>query len=364
MTPAAALVVALAATVAVPAPAPLAPLRDERVVESSGLVASPTHRDLVWTVNDSGSDAEVFGLSPTTGRTRAVLRLRDPAGGATDVRDTEAMTAATVDGRGLLWIGDVGDNRRVRESVVLRLVREPRTVASADVTPVSLRVRYPDGPVDVEAMLWTGDRRLLLVTKELLSARVLEVPPAAVAAAVAGRSTTVPVLAREVGVALQSLVTDGAALPDGRIVLRGYGDATVYEEPGRPGAGDRVLEALAAVALPDQDQGETLAVEPGGRSVLVGSEGVGQRLWRVAVPRAVVKEGSSPTAATSSGAATVGLSSRGVGVGVGSEQSGSSVVVRRAAAAAAVLLALLLAVALRRRARRLRGARPRGRRTG
>jgi hypothetical protein len=247
---------------------------------------SPTHQRLVWTVNDSGSGPVVYGVSTSTGATRAVLRVR-----GVEFRDTEALAAGTgTDGRGLLWIGDTGDNNLVRDSVVVRLVREPRRVAATTVTPVSIRVRYPGGPVDAEALVWTPDGRLLVVTKELLSAQVLQVAPAAVRAALRGVSTDEPVLARRLATVGQGLVTDGAALPDGRLVLRGYGDAVVYAAPARG-----QMEALERMELPSQPQGETLAVERGGGTVLVGSEGEHQPLWRVAVPGAPATATASPS---------------------------------------------------------------------
>jgi hypothetical protein len=288
------------------APVRAVTVSDPRLVESSGLVASPTHHDLVWTVNDSGSLPVVYGVSTRTGATRAVLTVR-----GVEFRDTEAMTATTApDGRGLLWVGDIGDNNRVRQSVVLRLLHEPATVRSATVTPVSLRVRYPAGAADAETLVWTPDGRLLVVTKELLSAQVLEVPPAAVRDALAGRSTITAVVARRLTTLSQALVTDGAALPDGRIVLRGYGDAVIYSSP----AGG-TMTALEQLSLPDQPQGETLAVERGGASVLVGSEGARQPLWRVRVPAASNVSGASgavasPTTAPASSRAPVPSSGR------------------------------------------------------
>ncbi len=276
-------------------------VQDPRITESSGLVASPTRPDLVWTVNDSGSAAVVYGVSVRTGRTVAVLRLAK-----TDARDMEAMTATRGrDGAGLLWIGDVGDNRAVRKSVVLRLVREPVATASATapgpttVRPVSLRVRYPDGPHDAETLIWTPDRRLLLVTKDLFAGVVYEVPAPAVAAAMAGRSTPDPVLAQPVAAVAMSLVTDGAALPDGRMILRGYSGATVYPAPPRAGgAAGGTLQPLQQVALPAQPQGETLTVVDGGRAVLVGSEGERQPLQRVELPPAVTAPETTPGPAT------------------------------------------------------------------
>jgi hypothetical protein len=202
----------------------------------------------------------------------------------------------------VLWIGDTGDNNAVRESIVLRLVREPAELPSAEgatvtVRPVSLRVRYPDGPRDVEALVATADGRLLLVTKELFAGVVYQVPLAAVAAALAGRSTLTPVTATVVGPVRQSLVTDGAALPDGRIVLRGYYNAVIYQDLT---AGGRGLRPLERVDLPDQQQGEGLAVVDDGRALLLSSEGVRQPLWRVTLPTG--SSASTPSATATSDA--------------------------------------------------------------
>ncbi len=293
------------------APRPLVVVQDPRISESSGLVVSPTHPAIAWTVNDSGSAATLYGVSLTTGRTVARLRMT-----GTQARDMEAMTAARdAAGRGLLWVGDVGDNAAVRDSVVLRLVVEPSRLPEASATstrelavePVSLRVRYPDGPRDVETLVWTPDGRLLLVSKQLFSATVYQVPPAAVAAALAGRSTSTAVEAAPLARTTMSLVTDGAALPDGRLVLRGYDGASVYPDPATGGT----LEPSQRLALPAQEQGETLAVLDGGAAVLVGSEGERQPLYRVAVAPASVDSpaGGSPTSPGSASSPTPGSAS-------------------------------------------------------
>jgi hypothetical protein len=223
------------------------------------------------------------------------------------------------DGTGVLWVGDTGDNNAARASIVLRLVREPRELppsgATVDVTPVSLRVRYPDGPHDVEALVATRDGRLLLVTKQLFAGTVYEVPPDAVATALAGRSVTDPVTARNVGGVAQSLVTDGASLPDGRIVLRGYVDAVVYADRTRS---DRGLAAERRVALPAQQQGETLTVVGGGTALLVGSEGIRQPLWRV--PLQASRTARTPAPATARTTAGAGSPTSGRG-GVGGDQA-------------------------------------------
>ncbi len=63
------------------------------------------------------------------------------------------------------------------------------------------------------------------------------------------------------------MVTDGVFLPDGdHLVLRDYGRAVVYTWPG--------LDAVEEISLPAQRQGEGIAVAPGGRSLLISTEGV------------------------------------------------------------------------------------------
>jgi hypothetical protein len=335
------------AAVAAETPAPgekLVTVQDPRISESSGLVASPTHDDLVWTVNDSGHTASVFGVSLRSGRTTAVLRLRD-----TDARDWESMAAGRLaDGRGVLWIGDTGDNNGKRESIVLRLVVEPKRLpqngSAVDVSSVSLRVRYPDGPHDVEALVVTRDGRLLLVTKELFVGTIYEVPPDAVRAALAGTSVTAPVTARDVGGVKQSLVTDGATLPDGRIVLRGYVDASVYVDRTHA---DRGLEQQRTIPLPAQQQGETLTVVDGGAALLVGSEGVRQPLWRV--PLGSSPQGdSTPAGGRATGDASTPTS--GTGEDDGTRASAShEVLVWALRIAALALIPVAFAVGRRRR---------------
>lgn len=272
----------------------LVTVSDRRITESSGLTASPTRPDVVWTVNDSGDSARAFAVSLRTGRTIAILRER------TDARDCEAMASGRDPaGRAMLWIGDIGDNNAVRTSVVLRLVREPDPIRSVTVSPVDLRVRYPGGPADAETLIWTPAGRLLIVTKRLFGGDVLEVPPAAVRTALAGHSVETPALARKVGHVSQGLPTDGVALPDGRLVVRDYEGATVYEPPAYDGT---ALVAQARLTWPNQDQGETMAVVDAGRAIVVGSEGEREPLLRVDLPAATASPSSSRTASAAGGA--------------------------------------------------------------
>jgi hypothetical protein len=327
-----------------PAATKVVTVRDRRIGESSGLTLSPTDPQVVWTVNDSGDSARAFAVSLRTGRTVSVLTER------TDARDCEAMASGRDDrGRAMLWIGDIGDNNGVRTSVVLRLLREPSPIHDATLTPVDLRVRYPGGPADAETLIWTPDHRLFIVTKRLFGGDVLEVPAKAVSQALLGHSVETPALARKVGTVAQGLPTDGVALPDGRIVVRDYEGATVYAEPGHKRQ-STPLVAQARLTWPVQDQGETIALAPGGGAVIVGSEGAREPLLRVALPASARTTPSSNTpsrTSTSAGRTRKAAS----GTASGSDDRAAVLAGAGLLVAAAAMGGLALAIGLRGRAR-------------
>jgi len=262
--------VALAATL-------LFHLPDSRISESSGLVASPSHAGIFWTHNDSGDTSRLFAVD-SHGRTVGVWHLR-----VAPARDWEAITARRA-AKPEVWAGDIGDNDSLRTNGILvhRMVEPARVTGGGSVAATSYRLRYPDGPHDAEAMFFAADGRLRIVTKSLLGGGIYAAP----------RSLRAdrPNLLERVGNA-PPLVTDGAELPDGGYVLRDYAQAYVYAPSG---------DLLTTVDLPDQPQGESLAVINGGRDVLVGSEGKDSAVYEVPLPAAARASGRSPSASPTS----------------------------------------------------------------
>lgn len=244
---------------------------DPEIVESSGLVASD---DLVVTVNDSGDSGRVFVVDRASGDTVGVTSWAD------DPVDVEALAPAVQAGE--VWAADIGDNDRVRESVSVRRVPVGRGDRSTDA--VSYELVYPDGPQDAETLMvhpQTG--RLVVVTKGLFGGQVLVAPKRL--------DPDRPNRLRLVGSA-RAIATDGAFWPDGRhVVVRGYGTATVYTWPG--------LETVARLDLPEQQQGEGIAVDPSG-VVLVSSEGAGSDVLRVRLPGVVRRAVAPPPEPTAS----------------------------------------------------------------
>ena len=244
----------------------------------------------MWVHEDSGRPARLFAVD-RNGETAAAVDLR----GIQQV-DWEAI-AITRDQRNrwMLAVGDIGDNSAVRQDVRVLLVREPTTLKNGRVAVQRvLRLRYPNGAVDAETLVADPrTRRLYVVTKGLLGGEIYAVPqqawPGGSDAAAESRTWPLQLVAR---VELP-LVTDGTFLPDGRLVLRNYGSMTLFEDPAQ--ATD-TLRPLATEVLPSQPQGESVALGPGGTSLLIGSEGVRQPLLRVSLPAESVAPEASGTA--------------------------------------------------------------------
>jgi hypothetical protein len=223
------------------------------VFESSGLV---DRGKVVYTNNDSGDDAVVYGVDPRSGRTVSRTTYAD------SVTDVEAIAPGA---DGTIWAGDTGDNRMNRDDVaVYRL-----TPHDGDHPGARYPLSYPDGPHDAETLLvQPRTQRVFVVSKAIFGGTVYAAPRRLNS----DKPNRLHAFARVPG-----LVTDGTFFPDGRhVLLRTYGTASVYTFPG--------FELVGTVTLPDQPQGEGISVSSTGR-VLVSSEGVGAAVLQVDLPK-------------------------------------------------------------------------------
>ena len=283
------LVAALTALLVATPGAPLFTFQDERITESSALVASSSG-DLLYTANDSGDDARVFAVD-LQGRTQAVYELPDVE--AEDVEDAGLGPGPT------LYLADTGDNDAERDSVAVFGIPEPTGGPPATTSTISTTtLTYEDGAHDAEALLVhprTG--QLLVVTKGVLGSGVYEAPqPLADGVLRRVGAVRLSITGTEGGpqpqTVAQLLVTGGAVSPDGRrLVVRTYTDAYVYEVPGSDLA-DAFDGEPIVLPLPATPQGEAVTWTRDGAALLTSSEGEGAPVHRVEVPARTRPEAS------------------------------------------------------------------------
>ena len=153
-----------------------------------------------------------------------------------------------------------------------------------------------------------------MVTKGLLGSIIYAVPVTAWPGTAATPGVVNATLQRVGDVAL-SLVTDGSVLPDGRVLLRTYSTLAVLPALAvTPRASGGRVSPLATLSLPDQRQGEGLAVVDAKAGVIaLSSEGAGQPVLRMTPSTSFWRAGAPP--ATSGGSGSGGSGSGGSGSG-------------------------------------------------
>ncbi|HET9528834.1 MAG TPA: hypothetical protein VFQ92_00670 [Blastocatellia bacterium] len=272
------------------APVHLADLEDRSVKESSGIAASRRHTNVFWTHNDSGDGPFIYAVD-REGKQRGVWRVT-----GAQARDWEdiAIGPGPVRDRHYLYIGDIGDNSKKRDHIIVYRVIEPQVAsAAASSTKKSavntaaadaIRLKYPDGSYDAEALMvhpTTGD--LYVVTKVMGGAAgvfSLKAP---------FPKTGISTLARVGEVRfpnpLGGFITGGDISPDGRrVVLCDYLGAVELVLPDSRGtAFDSIWkESLAPVNIGSRRQGEAICYRADGLALLATSEGLPCPLIEVA----------------------------------------------------------------------------------
>ena len=198
-----------------------------KIDESSGVAVSREFPGILWTHNDS-DDGEWLYATNLSGDDLGSIRVR-----GSESKDWEDIALGPCptreDGKSCIYIADTGDNRERRRRVSIYVFPEPAIDSSGRVSARRtarahrLRVSYPDGPHDVEAMAVTPSGDLFLFTKGRsgpVAVYFIAHDKVSTKAVIAERLGTLPIATQP---RLGWLVTGAAISPDGKkVALRTY----------------------------------------------------------------------------------------------------------------------------------------------
>ncbi len=232
--------------------------------EMSGLVASQQHPECFWTHNDSGDDS-FFYLIARSGRLLATYQLQ-----AITAYDWEEIALARIQGKPMLFIADIGDNRARRKSIRIHILSEPADCRSHRIPRAevaTLKLSYPDGARDAEAMLIdVAHNELIIITKRERNARVYTTP-------------LLPLKSRKAMLTFQgilplNMVTAASLSPDGREVLvKNYEQIFYWKRQGLQQPLRDLLQALPQrIGYLPEPQGEAIAWATDGAGFYTTSE--------------------------------------------------------------------------------------------
>lgn len=122
-------------------------IQNSRLTESSGIVVSRRNPDLYWTHNDGGGKRQVLYGMTRDGKSIAEFRIT-----GAQIEDWEDIAA---DNEGHLFLGDIGNNDAVRQTIAVHEIDEPDTKATqnglARVTR-TWNLTYSRRPFDCESL--------------------------------------------------------------------------------------------------------------------------------------------------------------------------------------------------------------------
>jgi len=241
-----------------------------QVRETSGLALSRRHPGLLWTHNDSGGDPVLFAVD-TTGALRARVRVT----GAENA-DWEDVAVGPCPAGECLYVADIGDNEAGRREVVVYRLPEPGPGDAESAPAERLRLRYPGGPRDAEALFLLPPGDLFVVDKgQRGEVSLYRAPAAALRPGAAATLERVAALGAGEAERLNA-VTGASATPDGKwVAVRSYTALHLFRGDDLRAGATAPVERVDLAPL-EEPQGEAVALRADG-AVFLSSEAQGKR---------------------------------------------------------------------------------------
>jgi len=279
------------------APREICRYSDPQLEEVSGITAASSSNDYWFVHNDSGDGPFVYAVSR---RGETMCKFLVDGASAFDWEDI--ATGPDETGARCLFIGDIGDNDRVRHVVTIFRVPEPVVTATARGTRARTRraqrfnLSYEGGPNNAETLLvQPKSGQVFIVTKSEKGHSLVFAAPQPLRSGTANRMRKIAEIrfdrlkhskGRKGGKKDSYLATGGAIAPDGKhVVVRTYSDAYEWNVPDGNLATALARPPAAQVTMPDRRSGEAIAYSRGGQSLLVTNEGKQAPIFELARKR-------------------------------------------------------------------------------
>ncbi len=254
-------------------------IKSNEITESSGIAASRCNQNVFWTHNDSGDDAFIFALN---GKGEKLGTWKVSGAKNRDWEDIAEFQYKKT-GKCFLYIGDIGNNNRLRSEMTIYRVAEPQVSDSDKNSSVknsnktenadAINVEYPDIRHDAETLMVnpnTGD--IYILSKSLTSAS--SVYKLASDYSLAKTNILEKIADFTVPALPSGFLTGGDISPDGkRAIICDYFSAYEIILPGNAKDFDEIWnQKPVIVELGEREQGESVGYSADGKSIFATSE--------------------------------------------------------------------------------------------
>lgn len=256
----------------------VATFQTKKIKESSGTAISRRDPDVVWTHNDSGDKARLYAIR-LDGKLLAEVDVDDAKSS-----DWEDLCSFRRDGKNYLAIGDIGDNNRRRRNAEIYVLEEPdlekAKKGKLEVKPLAcIKVNYPGGPVDSEALAYDAERQQFVVaSKEKFRCVLYEVD-----ASVLDEDRTLDAVPSHSLLLPMVTAADISSNAD-RMVFSTYGPGFVI----RRSAGGKWKargDEIEFLELPSRRQGESICFGSQDKRLILTSEFLPTPIFSIAAPQ-------------------------------------------------------------------------------
>lgn len=230
----------------------LAELTNDKLKEASDLVTSVNNPGLLWTINDSGNEPEIFLIDK-----KLDIKLTVRLTGVPN-RDWEGITIGPGPDPKLtyLYVGEIGDNDAKYPEKYIYILPEPKFDGKSNISVSDfhkLTFKLEDGPKDTESLFIDATtKNLYVVSKREFPVTLYELkaPHTSQSVVTASKVLTLP---------FAGIVAANRSLKEGHILMKDYAGIYYWENKNGLDVVSLLKQKPVEVEYEPEPQGESIA---------------------------------------------------------------------------------------------------------